>query len=224
MLENLIVFDIDDTITKSEFQHQLAYVNAMKHFGITDIDENWKNYLHHTDSYILKENYERNLNQKFRFSFIPSFEKIMTEHILELKTTDEISGAKVLIDKLIKENKYAFSFATGSLLQPAIIKLKQANINFDEALISSSNELFSREEIVNNAIEKAKQYYNVSSFKNIISVGDGIWDLKTARNLKLHFIGIGKKNLSDFQKENIGYHIYDWQGFDWGNMERVFGI
>ncbi len=31
---NLIVFDIDDTLTKSEYQHKLAYVNTMKEFGI----------------------------------------------------------------------------------------------------------------------------------------------------------------------------------------------
>ena len=57
---NLIVFDIDDTLTKSEYQHQLAYVNTMKEFGITDINENWREYTHHTDSYILKKNYENN--------------------------------------------------------------------------------------------------------------------------------------------------------------------
>ena len=34
---NLIVFDIDDTLAKSEYQHQLAYVNAMKEFGITEL-------------------------------------------------------------------------------------------------------------------------------------------------------------------------------------------
>ena len=56
--KNLIVFDIDDTLTKSEDQHQTAYVSTMHHFGITNINQNWKTYLHHTDSYILKENYE----------------------------------------------------------------------------------------------------------------------------------------------------------------------
>ena len=78
---NLIVFDIDDTLTKSEDQHQFAFVNTMKEFGISKINQNWKDYEHHTDSFILKENYENNLDEKFDFPFIPNFEKKMTEDI-----------------------------------------------------------------------------------------------------------------------------------------------
>ena len=48
--------------------------------------------------------------------------------------------------------------------------------------------------MVLDAIERAKAYYNISKFDEIISVGDGIWDLKTAQNLDLNFIGIGLKN------------------------------
>lgn len=116
---NLIVFDIDDTLTKSEYQHQLAYVNTMKEFEITKINQNWKEYKHHTDSYILKENYEKNLSEKFDFSFIESFENRMTELILSLKKVTEINGAKSIIDFFIDNTDYAISFATGSLLKPA---------------------------------------------------------------------------------------------------------
>ena len=83
---NLIVFDIDDTLTKSEYQHQLAYVNAMKAFGISKINSNWKEYEHHTDSYILKGNYENNLSDSFDFSFVSKFEIKMTELILSLSS------------------------------------------------------------------------------------------------------------------------------------------
>ena len=38
MIENLIVFDIDDTLTKSEVQHQHAYVETMNYFGIKKIN------------------------------------------------------------------------------------------------------------------------------------------------------------------------------------------
>lgn len=71
---NLIVFDIDDTLTKSECQHQLAYVNALKEIGITEINQNWKDYQHHTDSYILIVNYENNFADKFDWNLINNFE------------------------------------------------------------------------------------------------------------------------------------------------------
>jgi len=222
--KNLIVFDIDDTLTKSEFQHQLAYVNTMKYFGIKKINLNWKEYKHHTDSFILKENYENNFSKKFNFSFIRLFEKEMTKEILTLKITSEINGARQMIDYILKEANYGISFATGSLLKPAYIKLEQAGIKYEKNLVVGSNAIFEREGIVLKAIERAKSYYNNHNFENIISIGDGIWDLKTAKNLDIHFMGIGIKNLADFKQESIKSHIKDWSEFDLKNVEKELGI
>ncbi len=221
---NLIVFDIDDTLTKSERQHQLAYVNTMKEFGITEINQNWSEYKHHTDSYILKKNYESNLTDKFGFSFIPNFENRMTEIILSLKKVSEIQGARNFIEYLTNKTDYAISFATGSFLKPAFIKLNQAEIKHNEKLVVGANEIYDREGIVTEAIYRAKEFYNVNSFENIISIGDGIWDLKAARNLGLHFIGIGMKNYTDFKAENIKVHIENWNGFDLSEAEEKLGI
>ncbi len=222
--ENLIVFDIDDTLTKSEFQHQLAYVNAMQAFGIVNIDKNWKHYTHHTDSYILSKNYEANLKIPFDFSFIPNFEEKMTDELLALKPTTEIKGAKDIMDFFMKDTNYAVVLATGSLLKPALVKLEQAGIPYDEDLVVSSNTIFEREGIVSEAIGRAKRFHGVDSFKDIISIGDGIWDLKTARNLNVHFIGIGTKNLVDFKNENCKVAIEDWTGFDLQGAELKLGI
>lgn len=221
---NLIVFDIDDTLTKSEDQHQLAYVKTMKEFGISKINENWKEYAHHTDSYILKENYENNFPKPFEFNFIEDFESRMTELILELSPVTEIKGAKTMIDYLANETDYAISFATGSLLKPAFVKLNQAGINYEEQLLVGSNGIFEREGIVQKSIEQAKAFYKVDSFNEIISIGDGIWDLKTARNLGIHFIGIGLKNYADFEKENIKLHIENWTEFRLSEAEEALGI
>lgn len=222
--KNLIVFDIDDTLTKSEFQHQLAYVNTMKHFGITEINTNWKTYKHHTDSYILSKNYEANLKRDFTFSFIPDFEAKMTEELLKLKPTEGIVGGKAVVDFFINETNYAITFATGSLLQPALVKLKQARIAHNKDLVVSSNTIFEREGIVAEAITRAKHIYNVDRFESIISIGDGLWDLTTARNLGVHFIGIGAKNVLDFKQNNCKVHINDWTGFDLKAAELELGI
>ncbi|MGB1041346.1 MAG: HAD family hydrolase [Flavobacteriales bacterium] len=221
---NLIVFDIDDTLTKSEVQHQLAYINTMKSFGITDIDQNWREYKHHTDSYILKINFENNLKKKFNFSFIPSFEIHMTQLILGLNKVSEINGAKKTIDFFDEKSNYAIAFATGSLLEPAYVKLNQAQINYNPNLVVGSNAIYEREGIVSEAINRAKSYYQVDVFEHVISVGDGIWDLKTAQNLGLHFIGIGMKNFADFEKEKINYHIKDWSEFDLKGAEMKLGF
>lgn len=222
--KRLIVFDIDDTLTKSEDQHQSSYVDSMYHFGIKDIDQNWKSYVHHTDSYILKENYNRNLSSSFGFSFVETFEEEMTKRILELPETREISGAKKVVSFFMNDTSYGVCFATGSLVKPALVKLEQAEIPFVPELVVGSNQFYTREEIVKNAIERARNFYKVDIFEHIISVGDGIWDLKTARNLGIHFMGILDKNLADFLKENCKHHIKDWQNFDLDTMEKQLEI
>ena len=221
---NLIVFDIDETLTQSDYQHKTAYMGSMKEIGITRINQNWKAYKHHTDSYILKENYENNFDEAFNFNLLSTFEDSMTDIMHTLEPVKEINGAIKFVNFLKDEKGYALAFATGSLLKPAVLKLKQASIWYDEKLIASSNLFYEREQIVTDAIEKAKQYYNVQAFENIISIGDGIWDLKTAQNLNLKFIGVGLKNYDDFKVQNIRVHTEDWNNFDFENAESKLKI
>ena len=148
----------------------------------------------------------------------------MTEIILSLQKVSEINGAKKFIEYLTNKTNYAISFATGSLLKPAFIKLNQAGINHNEKLVVGANKIYEREGIVKEAIERAKEFYKVKSFDDIISIGDGIWDLKTAKNLGLHFIGIGMKNYTEFKTENIKVHIKDWNEFDLFEAEIKLGI
>ena len=209
----LFVLDIDNTLTRSEWQHQHAYVAAMHALGILKVNDRWKDYTHHTDSFILKENYERNKPDSFSFSFIHQFEPVMLERLSQLKPVTPIDGA---INALQEMNRagVAHCFATGSLLTPALLKLQQAGIPYQKEVVAASNPVFSREEIVEHAILKAKRHYQVDSFERIVSVGDGVWDLKTARNLGLEFIGIGEKNLADFTREGCKHHHLDWTSFD----------
>lgn len=217
---NLIVFDIDDTLTQSASKHQLAFVAAMKAIGITDINQNWNTYKHHTDSYILKENYENSLKNRFDPALLDDFESRMIAIMSTLEPVQAISGAGKFVDFLRHEKKYALAFATGSLLQPAILKLEQAGIWYEEELVVAANRFYERELIVSEAIEKARQYYEVSDFENIISIGDGIWDMKTAINLNLSFIGVGMKNYADFVQEGIAVYTEDWTHFDFGAAEE----
>ena len=211
---NLLVFDIDNTLTKSEIQHQFAFVETMKHFGITKIDEDWTGYEHMTDSYILKVNHDANLSTDFTSEFVDTFEAVMMESISTLQPCSEVAGAGVAIKQILDHPSFSVCFATGSLLAPALLKLDQAKLGIEESLVIGSNRFLTREEIVKASVNKAKSYYNVDEFEHIISVGDGIWDWKTAQNLGLHFIGIGNENKEEFQNQAIPFHIADWQNFE----------
>lgn len=224
MKRNLLVFDIDDTLTKSEDQHQTAYVSTMKQFGINNINQDWKTYDHYTDSYILKVNYENNLTDKFDLSFINEFEIVMAKELLKLKPTDEIKGAGAMMEYIKHDTDYAICFATGSLLQPALLKLDHAGIQYDRPLVMGSNIIFEREGIIKKAIEAAKEHYKIETFENIISIGDGLWDVKAAQNLGLYFIGIGAKNHQNFIKQKVKSYIHDWTSFDLQRVEKELDI
>lgn len=222
--ENLIVLDIDDTLTSSGKKHTDSLLFAMKNMGIENVDTDWRNYKNATDSYILKANYEKTFKKDFNFKVIRSFEEVMTQHFLTYKDSSEIKGAKQIVDFFVNKTNYGVCFATGSLLKPALLKLQQANISFVPDILEVSNAILTREEIVASAIKKAKTYYNVPNFKNIISFGDGLWDLTTAKNLGIHFVGVNTKNITDFKKQNVQYHINDWTEFNVNKIAQIFNI
>lgn len=105
----------------------------------------------------------------------------------------EIHGAKSLI-QLFRDNTIPFCFATGALPQPAMLKLQQCDIWYNAQLLATSLTHESREGFVLDAVERAKKFYDISAFTHVVSVGDGLWDLKTDQNLSLDFVGIGDKN------------------------------
>lgn len=185
----------------------------MKALGINDVDQDFDNYEHHSDSYALKYNYERNFEGSFQDQLFEMLDNELEKEMLKYPPVLEVKGAKRLIDNL-QYSEYAFAFATGAFPKPSLIKLKQANIWHHESLLSTSKTSISREGFVLQAIDQAKRYFGTTDFENIISVGDGLWDLQTARNLDLQFIGIGNKNRDILVDNGSDYWFEDMQGLE----------
>jgi len=192
-MKNLIVFDIDGTLTGSVTKHIKAFKKTLLEMGVSEIKSNFGTFKHHTDSFISKAIFEANQNKAFSKVEFDVFEKGLTEK-LSKQTVNEIAGAKQLIDKLKNSADFGFCFATGSLRKPAEYKLNTVGIPFEDWQLVTSDCIYDREGIVSKAIENASKYYNTPKFERIISVGDGLWDLLTAKNLELEFIGIGLIN------------------------------
>ncbi|MBP2834108.1 HAD family hydrolase [Aquimarina sp. U1-2] len=193
MKNTLFIFDIDGTLTDSVPMYLMSVTNAMQALGINDIDTDYNNYQHHTDSYALRYNYKRNFATVPPAGLLDDFETDLVRQMNLFTPVEEINGAKSLI-AYFREQHISFCFATGALPKPAMMKLEQCNIWHDERLLATSKTHETREGFVLDAIKKAKTYYNTSSFDKIVSLGDGLWDLKTAQNLHLDFVGIGDKN------------------------------
>ena len=218
--KSLIVFDIDGTLTDSVTQHQKAFTETLFEIGVSEINAEYKSFKHHTDSFIAKEIYEDNQNKTFSKDKFLQFENGLSERI-KLINFNEIKGAKELVDKLQKETEFGVCYATGSLRKPAEHKLKSIGIEFKEWQLVASDNIYERENIVEKAIKNSSENYDVKTFERIISVGDGLWDLLTAENLKLEFIGVGKKNRELLIQEGAITVLEDFTEFE--IKEKTYG-
>jgi phosphoglycolate phosphatase-like HAD superfamily hydrolase len=209
----LIIFDIDGTLIDSVSNYHEVIIKAMNALGISSIDSNFNALKHHTDSYALKYNYENFFNKELPLSLLNDFELKIVEYLKLDTKTIAIKGSAEVLNQLFMRG-YAIAFATGSLQKSAIFKMNSAGLDMNIEVLATSKTSFSREGFILEAIDKAKSIYNVSHFDKIISIGDGIWDLKTAQNLKLNFIGIGLKNKELMQENGMEIWFEDFSTFD----------
>jgi phosphoglycolate phosphatase-like HAD superfamily hydrolase len=72
----------------------------------------------------------------------------------------------------------------------------------------------SREAIVRKAIERAERRHQ--RFERIVFVGDALWDVRTARNLRLPFLGIASGAQAALLRHNGASHVVE----DYSDLDR----
>ncbi len=195
---NLAIFDIDGTLTETNDVDTVCFVQAFADtHAITGINTNWAEYSHTTDSGISFQLF------KERFGRVPDEDELVKlknrfVNLLEEQSAKdsslfaEIVGASSILTRLSQESEWKVAIASGSWRECAALKLKVANIETSEFPAAFAEDGFSREEILQTAVSKAQQAYFQSSFDKIVSIGDGLWDVRAAFNLKFPFLGVGK--------------------------------
>lgn len=216
--KNLIVFDIDGTLTDTVAAHQTAFKKCLELIGIEKFNDAFGSYLHHTDTHIARTIFEHATGRAFDAPMVQTFEDYLCETIgpNEIK---EIAGAKRLVDFLEQETDFGVCYATGSLKRAAQLKLERIGISFDPIQLVASNEIEERERIVQTAIAHAKKHYKVAAFDRILSFGDGLWDLKTAKNLSLEFVGVGPSHYQLLRDHGMEKHFHDLEGITLNDLE-----
>ncbi len=191
--KRLAIFDIDGTLTDTASIHQAAFLEALHAFDFTRIDTDWNGYEHHTDSWIFQKIHEANHrgapSEQDIGRFNDELEAIFTKTI-HRRPVAQIAGAGSFV-RMLEKLSWTIAFATGSFLGPARIKLSACNISANDFILTSASECVTREEIVTAAITQARAAQGGDAFGTIVSFGDGPWDDTTARNLGVHFVGIG---------------------------------
>jgi phosphoglycolate phosphatase-like HAD superfamily hydrolase len=210
---NLAIFDIDGTLTETSDVDTECFVQAFADaHAITKINTNWIEYPHATDSsislQIFKEKFGRSPNEsellKFKNSFVRLLEKKYSE---DSSLFAEVVGASSLLARLSKETEWKIAIATGGWRKSAELKLKNSGINIAEFPSAFAEDGLSREEILQSALSKSIKAYGQNDFYKIVSIGDGLWDVHTAYNLKLSFLGIGNNERKQMLCEAGTTHV-----------------
>jgi phosphoglycolate phosphatase-like HAD superfamily hydrolase len=189
---NLAVFDLDGTLTRTNEVDDQCFVQAFADaLGIYELNTNWSEYEHVTDLGCLQQAFRAKFNRPITTSetskFIDCFVDLLRKrHIQDSALFQEIAGAASMLARLKQDSGWAVAIATGCWQRSAQFKIEVAGIPAEGLPAAFADDGPSRESVVRAAIERAG-----TGFERIVSIGDGDWDVRTARQLSLPFIGIG---------------------------------
>jgi phosphoglycolate phosphatase-like HAD superfamily hydrolase len=196
----LAIFDIDGTLIDTNKVDGDCFAQALLiEFGIANINMNWTEYLHATDSSITQEIFQqafvRNPKPEEIQRFVKRFVSLLKESYLSNpECFREILGSRLLLQRLSNNSDWKIGMATGGWFASSVYKLNCAGIHFEGIPFTAADDAISREDVVLKCITKAQVHYGIDKFSKIVSIGDAVWDIQTAKSLKLPFIGVGDKD------------------------------
>lgn len=214
----LVVFDIDGTLTRTDEVDSVCYLRAFEEeLGWTGISTDWAGYPSCTDEAIAMEIFARHGGRVPRDVEIDRVRRRLFS-LLEAALSEgfqEISGAGEALKRLRSDPRYRVALATGAWEASARLKLRAAGLDIDGLPLATSDDHPIREEVVRRAIARAEA--GNGPFESIVSVGDGVWDLRTARALGISFVGIasgeGAERLRREGAERVIEDLKDWERF-----------
>jgi phosphoglycolate phosphatase-like HAD superfamily hydrolase len=185
----LVMFDIDGTLTDTHAADANGFVEAVRdELGITKIDTDWAAYPHATSEGVLDEVVRRATGQPVTLAQSQAVQRRLAER-LRRASIMEIPGAGAFLRRLT-EAGFAVALASGDWELTARLKLAAASIpvaGLPAAFCDTSRE---RTEIMRHSLRRSLAHHRRKSFKPIIYVGDGSWDVRASRELGWGFIGI----------------------------------
>lgn len=194
---NLAIFDIDGTLTETDHVDDICFVQALAvAHAITEISTDWAEYPHTTDSAITSHIFQERFNRKPEEAELLKFKSHFVRLLEDYRAQDsslfaEIIGASSMLRRLNQEPEWRVAIASGGWRVSATLKLKTAGIDVNDYPAAFADDGLTREEILRAAVLKAQTIYQQNDFGRVVSVGDGLWDVRTARNLRCPFLGIG---------------------------------
>ncbi len=209
----LAIFDIDGTLTNTSQVDALCFKRALAElYAITEIGPEWESSPHHTDSGITHHIFRRRLGRAPSEEELSRFKHYFVELLRQYQRSDpaffaEIPGAAAMLDLLGRESDWAVALATGCWQLSARMKLEAAGLRMEDVPAGFAEDGLAREEIVQATVARAMDFHHQTGFEKIVSIGDGLWDVRAAARLNLSFIGVAVGERAQALRQAGAQHI-----------------
>ena len=222
---NLVMFDIDGTLTQTCEADEACFVQALREVcGFTGINTDWASYPHCSDSGILETLFQLRLGR----SPLPTEISTFQAHFVSLLTAatvvqpfNPIAVAQKFLSSLTSSSALAVSLASGAWECSARLKLASAGLELPQIPAGFSDDAHAREAIMQASLVRAARSHSRDSFDAVIYVGDGVWDARAARNLGFRFIGIAHEPAAVERLYAEGaHHVFS----DYLNADSFMGV
>ncbi|MBI3013572.1 MAG: HAD family hydrolase [Candidatus Tectomicrobia bacterium] len=218
----LVLLDVDGTLTATNEVDTNCFVSAFTRcFGVAAIETDWTLYRHATDLGILQEVFAKHFGRDPSQREIARMRECFLEHLQRACTESRsvfvpIDGAAGFLAALERQD-WVPVIATGCWASSARFKLEVADLP-TTCPVASSEDGVSREAILRKAVGLAQRFYGTPGFSRVVSVGDGVWDVKTAQALSLPFTGVARGPQADRLRELGASHVLT----DFVDLARAF--
>jgi len=198
----LILFDIDGTLTRTNHVDAHCYALAFQEvFGIPLPTTDWNHYTHVTDTGIIHEVMESARGFQATQDELDAFERAFVRHLeavfeVDAPAFNEIPGAADVLRSIAARDGLAAALATGGMRASATYKLSRIGVNAGTLPGGFANDSIPSQGIVRCAVRrmlgrgKDTNPADDGRIPDMVYVGDGAWDVKTAGSLGMRFIGI----------------------------------
>jgi phosphoglycolate phosphatase-like HAD superfamily hydrolase len=209
----LVIFDLDGTLSETSAVDEICFVQAFADaLNIHHLSTNWLDYDHATDSAVTNQaflkQFGREPESKEISKVVERFVELLSCHRdLDSALFAEVPGASAILTELHQNPEWGIALATGGWKRSAQFKIQAASLPLVDLPAAFAEDGPSREGIVQTAIARASAWYQCREFERIVSVGDAVWDVRTARQLNLPFVGVADEPKATFLRDNGARHV-----------------
>ena len=190
----LIIFDIDGTLCDThdvDARCHVAAVEAVTGRSLATVD--WSLYPEATSSAIVHDLLKNmgipdvvETEQRIYDDFVARLNVEARQRPEQFRPLD---GGLELFEQLRQREEHSIAIATGDWQESAKLKLRLSGYKADDVPFASSSDTRRRVDIITLAAQRAG-YALVDS----VYVGDGVWDVKAAREINIRFVGVGRRH------------------------------